>query len=108
MRKYRWVVPLCVLAVLLAGLLLFAATPATAQLCSTGVCVTTWQQDTPSLCAGCAYRTGANLSEGQLTSNTIQNDNFGLLCSAQLDGQVYAQPLVVSNVTIGGTRYNYS
>jgi hypothetical protein len=96
----------CVLAVSLIGLVCFAAAPAAAQLCSTGLCVTAWQQDTPSLCTGCAYRTGANLTETVINNSSIQS-NFGQLCSASLDGQVYAQPLVVNNVTIGTTTYKY-
>jgi hypothetical protein len=52
--------------------------------------VTTWHNDT--------YRTGDNLSESKITASSIQSDNFGQLCSAQLDGQVYAQPLVVTHV----------
>jgi hypothetical protein len=93
----------CVLAVLLAVFLAVATAPSSAQtmLCPTGtICVTAWQQDTPSLCPGCAYRTGANLTETKLTNSSIQNGTFGQLCSAQLDGQVYAQPLVVTNVQI--------
>jgi hypothetical protein len=99
---------LCARAASLIGLLWCAAAPAAAQLCPTGtLCVTAWQQDTPSLCAGCAYRTGANLTETVINNSSIQNGTFGQLCHASLDGQVYAQPLVVSNVTIGTTMYKY-
>jgi hypothetical protein len=57
--------------------------------------VLTWQID--------HGRTGQNLREGVLTSSTVSSTggkNFGQLCHANLDGQVYAQPLVVTNVTI--------
>ena len=64
-----------------------------------GVNVLTWHNDT--------YRTGENLSESVLTYNTISKNTFGQLCSQQLDGQVYSQPLAVTNVTIGGTNYPY-
>jgi hypothetical protein len=63
---------------------------------STGVSVTTWQNDT--------HRTGRNLNEGVLVS-PLTGINFGQLCNAQLDGQVYAQPLVETSVTINGTHY---
>jgi hypothetical protein len=64
--------------------------------------VLTWQQD--------RGRTGQNLSEGMLTSSTLTSQNFGQLCHADLDGQVYAQPLVVTNVTVSanGTATNYA
>jgi len=72
--------------------------------CASGsgkVCVLTWQPDIGvNVCAGCAYRTGQNLQENVLTPSSIVNDNFGQLCSVALDGQVYAQPLIVANVTI--------
>jgi len=68
--------------------------------------VLTWQQDTASeTCTGCVYRTGENLSESTITNSTIQSDNFQQFCSVNLDGQVYAQPLVVPGVTINGTSY---
>ena len=77
------------------------------SLCESGTtCVLTWQQDTPSICTGCAYRTGQNLTETKVTYQNITSDNFGQLCYAVLDGQVYAQPLVATNVTIGGTFYD--
>src|SRR5271166_1843072 len=78
------------------------------QLCPQNtVCVTTWQQDTgvPSVAPGYAYRTGQNLNESTITYSSIVSDNFGQLCSAQLDGQVYAQPLVLANVTIPSQGY---
>ncbi len=46
-------------------------------------------------------RTGANLRETQLTPETVKS-NFGKLFSRAVDGQIYAQPLVVSGVEIPG------
>ncbi len=71
----------------------------TQSMCNTGVCVLTWQQDTGTdIGSGYAYRTGQNLSEATITYSSIVTDNFGQLCSVSLDGQVYAQPLIVKHV----------
>ena len=66
---------------------------------ATGVTVSTWQYNT--------HRTGQNPNETVLLYNNLSTSNFGQLCSQQLDGQVYAQPLVVTGVTINKVRYNY-
>jgi hypothetical protein len=88
-----------VLALSVGALLAIASTVSSAQgLCSTGVCVLTWHNDN--------YRTGDNLNESMIMYNTITTDNFGQLCSVQLDGQVYAQPLAVTKAKIGGITYN--
>ena len=44
--------------------------------------------------------TGANLTETQLTPSNVNAADFGQLFNTPLDGQVYAEPLVLSNVTI--------
>jgi hypothetical protein len=41
-------------------------------------------------------RTGANLQEATLTVATITNANFGKLAFRLVDGDIYAQPLIVS------------
>lgn len=50
-------------------------------------------------------RTGWNDNETKLTLTNVSN-NFGLLCKKKVDDQVYAQPLVVSNLTINGKAHN--
>ncbi len=50
-------------------------------------------------------RDGANLQEYALTTANVATD-FGKLGSCQVDGAVYAQPLWVANVTIGGAKHN--
>jgi hypothetical protein len=71
-----------------------------AQIGSGGVNVLTWHNDN--------YRTGGNLSEATLAYNAITKNTFGQLCAtAALDGQVYGQPLVVTNVTLSGKQYKY-
>jgi hypothetical protein len=47
-------------------------------------------------------RTGANLSEKLLTASNVNSASFGKLWSYSVGGQVYAQPLYVTGVTIPG------
>jgi uncharacterized protein (TIGR03437 family) len=45
-------------------------------------------------------RSNANLSETVLNPSTVTNSSFGKLFSLAVDGQIYAQPLYLRNVTI--------
>src|SRR5271167_875274 len=47
-----------------------------------------------------AQSTGANLTETQLTSSNVNAADFGQLYNTPVDGQVYAEPLVMTNITI--------
>ncbi|HEV3201392.1 MAG TPA: hypothetical protein VGZ73_26010 [Bryobacteraceae bacterium] len=47
-------------------------------------------------------RTGAVLDEAVLSPDTLKNQGFGRLFSLAVDGQIYAQPLVVAGLEIPG------
>src|SRR5437868_5234548 len=52
-------------------------------------------------------RTGANLAETALKPSTVSPQTFGRLFSlGPVDGQVYAQPLFVSQLSISGVVRN--
>lgn len=53
-----------------------------------------------------AQRTGGNTHEKILTINNVNEQQFGLLMSYPVDGQVYAQPLYVPNVSVGNQTHN--
>jgi hypothetical protein len=48
------------------------------------------------------FRSGLNSGERVLTTTNVNSGRFGKLFSRSVDGQVYAQPLYVANVSIPG------
>jgi hypothetical protein len=49
-----------------------------------------------------AARTGANLSETILSTANVNGSNFGKIFSRPVDGQIYAQPLYLSDIPVAG------
>ena len=69
-----------------------------AALCGAQTSVTTYHND--------IGRTGQNLNETILTTSNVNATQFGKLFSQPVDGQIYAQPLYFSGLTIGGQTHN--
>ena len=51
-------------------------------------------------------RTGQNPNETVLNQSNVNSSKFGIHVSYPVDGQVYAQPLFVPNLSIGGSMHN--
>jgi hypothetical protein len=80
-------------------LTLASARPAATQPGPAGAVYVTTQHNDNS-------RTGANLNETILTPANVNEAQFGKLFALAVDGDVYAQPLYLSGVAIGGTKHN--
>lgn len=52
------------------------------------------------------FRTGANLKERALTPGNVNQAQFGMLFKRVLDDQLYTQPLIATNVAIGGGTHD--
>ena len=53
-----------------------------------------------------AARDGVNAQEYALSPGNVSTASFGKLFSCSVDGAIYAQPLWVSNLTVGGVQHN--
>ena len=51
-------------------------------------------------------RNGSNPSEYSLVPANVSSATFGKLFSCTVDGAIYAQPLWVANLTVGGAKHN--
>ena len=51
-------------------------------------------------------RDGVNQNETTLNSVNVNPQQFGKLADLPVDGQIYAQPLYLPNLTIGGVQHN--
>src|ERR1022692_2632729 len=77
----------------LAAWLFFSSTFAMTQ-----VAVTTYHNDN--------YRSGSNPQETVLTTSNVNTQSFGKRATFAVQGNVYAQPLYLPGLTIGGTSHN--
>jgi hypothetical protein len=75
-----------------AGILQLSAATSRAQ------SVTMWHND--------LGRTGSDPSETTLNTSNVNRNTFGKLYALPVDNQIYAQPLYVTGVNIGGTTHN--
>ena len=73
-------------------------TTATITAAAPGVNITTWHVDN--------NRSGLNDNETILTPTNVNTTSFGKLFSVSVDGYAYAEPLIMSGVTIGGAKHN--
>jgi uncharacterized protein YjdB len=63
-----------------------------------GVNITTWHVDN--------NRSGLNDQETVLTPSNVNTTSFGKLFSVSVDGYAYAEPLIMSGVTVNGAKHN--
>jgi hypothetical protein len=68
------------------------------SICAAQVAVTTYHNDN--------YRSGVNAHEVLLNTGNVSVQHFGKLAVFPVQGQVYAQPLYVPRLNIGGTSHN--
>ena len=87
----RWTISLLALFAICVGVV--APSPASAQ-----VNVTTWHND--------IGRTGQNLNETTLNTTNVTSALFGKIFAQPVDGQIYAQPLYLSGITVNGATHN--
>lgn len=62
------------------------------------VSITTWHVDN--------NRSGLNSNETSLTPSNVNSSSFGKLFSYLVDGYVYGEPLIVSNLTVNGSSHD--
>jgi len=73
-------------------------TAQTAAAAPANTAVTTYHNDN--------FRTGQDTHETSLTTSNVNSSQFGKHVTYPVDGQVYAQPLYLPNVSMNGTAHN--
>ncbi len=73
-------------------------TTATITAAPAGVNITTWHVDN--------NRSGLNANESLLTPANVNTSSFGKLFSMSVDGYAYAEPLLMSGITVSGAKHN--
>src|SRR6185437_7538061 len=72
--------------------------PSTPTTPSSGTDVVTYKND--------VLRTGQNVTETVLTPSNVNSSTFGLLHNLKVDGKIDAQPLYLSQLSVGGSTHN--
>lgn len=114
MKFVRGLLPLCTSLILLIGCGGVASNSSTSPTPTTGSPGGTTPSPSPSPAGAVSVttyhydnaRTGANSQETTLSPANVTVASFGKLYSFKVDGQVYAQPLYVPGVSIGGATHN--
>ncbi len=97
-RRVRWVRWVLVVGLLLEWLVPFAGDGGTTVRAAPPAPVLTHHYDNA--------RTGANLTESVLTTTNVNRNTFGKRYTLPLNGNMFAQPLYVPGLTVGGQTRN--
>ena len=89
---------LLILGFMIAGNTMFTHTAHAATFVPGTTAITTYHTNN--------QRTGNNTTETTLTLSNVNSNQFGKRVTYPVDGQIYAQPLVLPNLTINGTAHN--
>src|SRR5438552_15819282 len=95
-KRYFLIAMVTICSLIIMGV--FTFTRPVPQALASSVNVTTQHNDN--------NRSGQNLSETLLTPANVSVNSFGKLFTRAVSGEIYAQPLYVSGLTITGTTHN--
>lgn len=98
MKAPKGLLTASIFAVHLSGMMFAPATARSQSVSPTKQSVTTYRFDN--------YQSGVNSNESVLTPANVKSGTFGSLFASPIDGQAYAQPLYLSNLTVAGAKHN--